>query len=349
MFVRNAWYAAGFWDGFDENGFLSLTMLDQPVVIYRKGDGSLVALEDRCVHRRAALHQGRREGDNLRCMYHGILFSPEGKALAIPGQSTIPARACVRTFPVAERSGWIWVWMGDPARADETLIPPLHGLRNPDWRQPKNVLDYEASYTLLNDNLTDLSHLSFVHISSFGADESWAELPVNVSALERGVRATRWIPDTAPIPPLGKAAAYARTDMWFVVDYLVPGVFILTGETYPVGTAERFRYEEPTGCEPLFKHYSQQVVTPTGPKTCRYFYAWGPKSDCSTQQDAEIMGQTLQKAFLEDKRVIEQQQKIIDLDPHHPVMLISADKGVTMFQRLMSGLMKAEQELSLAS
>lgn len=343
MFVRNAWYAAGFYDMFDENGFLSLVMLDQPVVVYRKSDGTLVALEDRCVHRRAALHQGRIEGDNVRCMYHGLLFDPGGKVLSIPGQDLVPARACVRSFPVAERGGWIWVWMGAPEKADEALIPPLFGVRDPEWMQPKSFLDYQAQYELINDNLTDLSHISYVHANSFGADLTWAERRAEVSMIDRGVRAERWLPNTPPIPPLGKAAAHSKTDQWIAVDFLVPGIFILYGETYPVGTAEHFGFKKPTGIEPLFTHYSQQAVTPTGPTTSRYFYAWGPKASCATPEEAEIMGGILQKAFLEDKTIIEQQQKNVDLDPSHPVMPIAADKGVMLFQRLMKKLMEEEE------
>lgn len=345
MFVRNAWYCAGFWDMLDDDQMIALTMLDTPIVIYRKSDGSLVALDDRCVHRRAALSSGRREGDGLRCMYHGILFNDRGEVTEIPGQNMIPAKACVKRYAAVERSGWIWVWMGAFDDADEGLIPPVHGLRNPDWRMPKNFLDYEASYELINDNLTDLSHLSFVHIESFQADETWATLPIKTSPLERGVRADRWLTNTAPIPPLGEAAKHPWVDQWMRVDFLVPGIFILTGKTYPLGYAEKFGLGEPDPDVPtLFTHYSQQAVTPTGPNTSRYFYAWGPKADCSTAEEAVLMGQTLQAAFLEDKVLIERQQKLVNLDPDHPIMPTAVDKGVVLFQRLMQRLMREESQ-----
>src|SRR3546814_7431325 len=86
---------------------IALTMLGEPVVIYRKSNGEAVALENRCVHRLAPLSLGRVEGDNLRCMYHGMLFSDQGKALEIPGQDLIPERACIRSYPVVEISGWL--------------------------------------------------------------------------------------------------------------------------------------------------------------------------------------------------------------------------------------------------
>lgn len=347
MFLRNAWYCAGYWDMLDGGAMLSLTVLDTPVVIYRKDDGNLVALDDRCVHRRAALSQGRREGDGLRCLYHGILFDQTGRAVEIPGQDFVPTKACVKRFAAVERSGWVWIWMGDHDSADEALIPPVLGLRNPDWFMPKDFLDYRADYRLINDNLTDLSHLSYVHTASFNADETWARLPTRIKPIERGVRADRWLVDTAPIPPLGEAARHPLVDQWIRVDFMVPGIFILTGASYPQGTAERCGFGEPVGQRALFEHYSQQAVTPTGAKTSRYFFAWGPSAACASEEEAEIMQQVLAVAFGEDKIVIERQQELIDIDPDHPIMPIASDKGVVLFQKLMKKLMLEEQSKGL--
>ncbi len=277
-------------------------------------------------------------------MYHGIQFPPDGKGVEIPGQDVIPPRMCVAAYPVVERSGWVWVWMGDAEKADEALIPPVHGLRNPDWRCPKDLMDYEASYTLLNDNLTDLSHLSFVHRNSFGADMTWVETHPKTFPIDRGVRFERWLLGVPPIPPLGKAAGMASCDQWVSVDYMVPGIFMLSSSIYPLGTAASCDNGPPDGIEPLFEHYSQQCVTPTGPKSLRYFFSWGPSSATSTPEEGVLMGQILHAAFLEDKEMIEAQQKIVDLDPTRQAIPLSADKGVTIFQRLMAKLMREEAD-----
>src|SRR3546814_18439637 len=105
MFLRNAWYVGGTTAELNDQKMIALTMLGEPVVIYRKSNGEAVALENRCVHRLAPLSLGRVEGDNLRCMYHGMLFSDQGKAPEIPGQDLIPERACIRSSPVVETSG----------------------------------------------------------------------------------------------------------------------------------------------------------------------------------------------------------------------------------------------------
>ena len=62
------------------------TILEEPIVLYRISDGSVVALEDRCCHRSLPLSRGNLNGDNLRCGYHGLLYNPKGNCISVPGQ-----------------------------------------------------------------------------------------------------------------------------------------------------------------------------------------------------------------------------------------------------------------------
>ena len=86
--------------------------------------------------------------------------------------------------------------MGDPALADEALIPPAVGLSDPDYILGHGHLDYAAEAQLINDNLLDFSHLSYVHANSFGAGPEFAESLPKLEPLERGVRFSRWMVDT---------------------------------------------------------------------------------------------------------------------------------------------------------
>lgn len=133
------------------------------VVLYRKPGGELVAMADECPHRQAALSLGRKEGDSLRCMYHGMKFDASGKCTEIPGQDRIPPRACVRVYPVVEKDNWIWVWMGDPAQADQTLICSAVGPGHPEFNIRPSHIQIAADYRLEIANLADLSHSSFTH------------------------------------------------------------------------------------------------------------------------------------------------------------------------------------------
>src|SRR5690606_28290292 len=118
--LRNQWYVAAWDDEILGDTLLERTILGQPLVIYRKSNGHPVAMNNKCPHRHAPLSMGRKEGDSLRCMYHGLRFDPTGACVEIPGQERIPPSTCVRTYPMVQKHRWIWIWMGDPALADES-------------------------------------------------------------------------------------------------------------------------------------------------------------------------------------------------------------------------------------
>src|SRR5690349_291338 len=96
QFLRNAWYVAA---SANEVGRIPLPrlLLGEPIVFYRRGDGTSVALEDRCCHRRAPLSKGKIVDDRLQCGYHGFTFDASGACVAIPGQDSVPTRIGVRS------------------------------------------------------------------------------------------------------------------------------------------------------------------------------------------------------------------------------------------------------------
>lgn len=343
-FLKNAWYVAANSNDLKTDNLVNLTITGEPVLLYRCSDHSVVALADRCCHRLAPLSVGHKEGNNVRCAYHGILFNDEGKAIEIPGQPEIPEKACVRKYPAIEFGGWIWVWMGDPEQAEQSKLPPILGLDSNDWIMGSGQFDYDCNYELINNNLTDLGHLTWVHSASFGADNQWLNILPKVSSLPRGVRITRWLPGISPIPPLGKAAEQKKVDHWAELEYHVPGIFHFYNAEYPVGTAEKYQGGAPDKNDPdlLYDTYTQQAVTPMTERTTRYFYSWGPNARLGNEEDMKIMLEIGASAFAEDKNIIEAQQKNIDLDPSFSVMPTVHDKGVIMFQRLMLKLIREE-------
>ena len=132
VFLRNAWYVAA-WDTEVGRDPPARTVLDEPVVLFRTIDGRAVALADRCCHRALPLSLGTVIGDELQCGYHGLRFDATGACVAVPGQSTAPPGAMVRSYPVVERHCWVWIWMGEVARADAALIPDWWWMDHPDW------------------------------------------------------------------------------------------------------------------------------------------------------------------------------------------------------------------------
>ena len=344
-YVRNTWYVAGWAQDFAIEKPLGLTILGEPIVIWRSADNVLTALEDRCVHRLAPLSLGRCEGARLRCMYHGLLYERTGAVCEIPGQEQIPPHARVRSYPVCEKHSWVWVWMGEAAACDESLIPPAVGYDDPNYILGHGQMDYAAEARLINDNLLDFSHLSYVHINSFGANEEWARGRPKVTVLENGVRVERWLQDisgsTTRISYTQPGERYTR------YDFLLPGVLLMTGGAFPVGTTERLGGAAPDlDLAEGAVTFTSQAVTPLTEKTSRYFFSWGPhiKHGDAALRDT-LMG-IAHKAFAEDRTMIEAQQRVIDMTAAPRIMPTSADRAITLFNQMIARRVREESNLA---
>lgn len=335
-YVRNAWYVAAWSCDLEAEKPVAVALLGEPVVVWRAADGVVRAFEDRCVHRLAPLSLGRCEGANLRCMYHGMLFGPDGTAIEIPGQDMIPPNAKVRAYPVVDRHDWIWVWMGEPELADEALIPPAVGISDPDWVLGHGQLDYAAEARLVCDNLLDFSHLTYVHAQSFGAGPEFAQHRPKVTPLERGVRVARWIPAPAGSPRNPRDFAVEAYQSY---DFLVPGVLLMWSANYPEGTAARLGDEAPEMHASLSGlNFTSQAVSATGEGTARYFFSWGPHRRDGDAARRDMMMAMAGQAFAEDRVMIEAQQRVIAASPGRQPLPTAHDRGVTIYNRLVERL-----------
>jgi len=344
-YVRDAWYVAGWSQDLATGKPFAISILDEPIVLWRGQGGTLHALADRCVHRMAPLSLGRCEGERLRCMYHGLLFESDGKVVEIPGQELIPANARVKSYAVAERHSWIWIWMGEAGEADPALIPPAVGYDNPDYILGHGQLDYAAEARLINDNLLDFSHLSYVHANSFGAGPDFAQRQPVVTPLERGVRVERWITNTYGASNRKSAVPI---DTWQSYDFLVPGILLMWSGNYPAGTADALNFTAPDpDAAQAGLNFTSQAVTPMTARTARYFFSWGPHRRHGDEAMRDGMMKMADMAFAEDKLMIEAQQRVIDLTPDPRIMPTSHDRGLTLFNRLVKK-MAEPQETALA-
>jgi len=337
MFLRNCWYAAGWGIDFNQPGPLTRTIIDEPLVFYRKTDGQLVAFEDRCCHRLAPLSAGRVEGDDLRCMYHGLRFNCSGKCVEIPGQPVIPPQTKVRAYPVVERHSVVWVWMGEAQKADEGLIPPFKGIDDPEFPMLPGRMDYNANYMLINDNLLDLSHLAYVHANSFGAGSEFATKRPKITRVERGLRVSRWVEQPTP-KYLSTQITIDRVDTWLSYDFLVPGVFLLDVGFYPAGAAQEANNAAPTR-EPMYAEYTSQAITPLTQRTSSYLFCFGSWARSPNKQYYRDVAEVV---FNEDKVMVEAQQKVLDRSPGVKMSPTSFDAAPSQFRLLLEKFIKQE-------
>lgn len=341
MFLRNCWYVAGWGHQVVEGEIVARTIVGEPIILYRTSTGAITVLEDRCCHRFAPLSRGRLEGDDIRCMYHGLKFSASGACVEIPSTDRIPKGVAVRTFPVVEQDRWVWVWMGEAARADPSLIPRAIGHEDPAYTLGTGELHYNANYQLIHDNLLDLTHLSYVHENTLGRKStSWGQAQPTFTPLDRGVRVQRWLRNTsgasyAPLPD------GTRVDQWSAYDFVVPGVFCLRSSGYPVGTAEQLP-EGPDGVEPMYLTVTSQAVTPITETSTIYYYSGGQLTQHTSEDRLRHQIELFGVAFREDKVMIEAQQEVINRTPDRLMMTLSFDRSVGQFRRLMTALIEDE-------
>jgi len=343
-FLLNCWYVAAWDHELIDGKLLERTILEEPVLLYKGQSGRPVALDNRCAHRGAKLSAGRLEGDAVRCMYHGLKFDAAGKCVQIPGQDVIPPKLCVRSFPVVERDHLIWIWMGDPALADADLIIDFPYLREPGWRGLPGYLHYDANYLLIVDNLSDFSHLAFVHAKTLGGSEEYAftTRPVEVERMPWGFRVERWHMN-APSPPFHRRVVpdAERVDRKNIGTMHVPGIFFLESLFAPAGSgAERGHLE---GAR---QYRNCQFFTPETRGTTHFFWNYLHDYDVHDANIALSLYRSMVEGFLEDKTIIENQQKLLDADPAFEMHGIAADVPLAHFRRTLSARIAAEVKAS---
>jgi len=158
----NCWYVAAASSEVNRS-LLARELLGHPVLLYRQETGPVVALTDLCPHRAMPLSEGYLDGDQVVCGYHGFTFAPDGQCVRVPSQANIPYGARVRSFPVREEPPVVWIWMGDPARAEHKEPPRLPWLHDDGWSSFAGRLHIDVNYLALHDNSLDFTHLPFVH------------------------------------------------------------------------------------------------------------------------------------------------------------------------------------------
>jgi vanillate monooxygenase len=342
MFLQNAWYVAAR-DHELRNQPLARKILNQNVVLYRAASGSPVALEDRCCHRGAPLSAGAVCGNDIQCGYHGMVFDPAGRCVRVPSQDTVPSAAVIRSYPIAERFRWLWIWMGDPQLADQTLIPNLYWHDHRDWRMIGDYFHVNCHYQSLIDIQLDNTHSKFVHPTSLGNSGAIAT-PPRIRKEAKTLHGARLMPESDP-PPIWRAAAnykLEKADHWLSWIYHPPGTI-----TFDVGIAEpgtgAFEGNRSRG----ITIYNSHGITPESDRSTHHFWT----SSRNFRLEDEALTATLGKirdTFLEDVAMVEAQQRTLEAFPSSPMVDITADAPTIQARKLLASMVELERSSSKA-
>jgi phenylpropionate dioxygenase-like ring-hydroxylating dioxygenase large terminal subunit len=164
----NFWYPMALVDELQDSP-LGSTALGQEFVLFRDSDGQAHCLANTCIHRGGALNQGKLKDGRIECPYHGWQYGGDGQCTHIPtlrANSKIPSRARVDSYPVIERYGIVFAFLGDLPEAERPPIMDLKQWDQQGWSITSLVYDWQASFERVVENGLDATHTEFVHPSA---------------------------------------------------------------------------------------------------------------------------------------------------------------------------------------
>ena len=337
--VRDQWYVAAYADEVTRT-FLARTICNEPIVFYRTQDGAPVALADRCVHRRFPLSESRLDGDKIVCGYHGFTYETNGSCSFVPGQDRIPRTARVAAYPVVEQDSFIWVFIGDPTLAEQREIPRAPWLtKDSGYVTSCGMEPIRSRYSMLVDNLLDLSHETYLHGGYIGTPEV-AETPISTEVDEGAgiVRVSRHM-DDAECPPFyaRSTGIEGRITRWQDIEYHAPCLYLLHSRIAPVGVLPEADGSDPNG-------FHTEITYAITPSSDGHVYDFWAVSRDFAKQDEEVT--TFLRDFnhtvvMQDVDALNLLQKTLDTErTGYQELSINIDTGGLAARRILARLVE---------
>jgi vanillate O-demethylase monooxygenase subunit len=327
---RNAWYPLT-WSRNVTRNLASHRVLGSDLVVYRTESGEAIALDDVCPHRLAPLSMGKLKGDAVECGYHGMTFGTDGRCVRIPGQKAIPANAKVPSYPLHEKMELVWIWPGDPDKADPALIYHLKQFDQPGWHAAYgDALRIGTNYLNLADNLCDPSHVSFVHLSTLGNSAS-EDVPVEHSFDENGVLVWRWIKDAAPIPLFAKYGNFhGNVDRWHYYHYAAPCSAVID-----FGSADAGVIVDPEDRDQGLRIFACHFITPVDDHVCIDHWLHVRNFARDSADVDERLHADFRIAFNEDKEILERIEAVEQNKPQIKRIRLGIDAAPQRMRRIV--------------
>jgi vanillate O-demethylase monooxygenase subunit len=315
---------------------LSRWLLDLPVVLYRTEAGEVVALDNRCIHRWAQISTGYLEGDNIVCGYHGAVYSPTGRCIRYPTQSKVPDIAKVRSYPVIERTPFVWIWMGDPEAVKDAPTPPeFPWFNNPQWLVADGFLPLSANYFLLHENVLDLTHFNYAHRKTFQV----TDMPAPQYTRKGNEVSFLLVQEPFDIPAWQRPGLNLdhthRREM--LATFVTPALHVVTMPMTDVqaGPQEQSRFES----------WVVHCVTPESPTKTHYWWLYSQNFG-NVPGAREALRQGIHTAFLEDKAILEGIQDMVLRDARGldaQEVTFNGDAGGVQIRRVLQQLLNKEK------
>lgn len=299
---------------------LRVRALAQDFVVFRDTQGKAHCLANTCPHRGGSLSGGKIKGDHIECPYHGWQFTGEGQCQRIPSlgvNASIPGRSRVDAYPVDERYGLIFAFLGDLPEAERPTILEAKEWEQPGWRATLQHYQITGNYERSIENGVDPAHNEYVHDTHGFSGEREEEYKVGDMRMEENPPWGRGFWHTFKAPPLpGEMKQYR------------PGEGALEAGTGYHGTNHVWTYIHPAPNYFIHQYLYERPIDEES--TCIYLLcernlALEPKSDAYVIERNQYVAN-------QDVKIIENLHPVLTPDRNNKEFLVPSDKCILLYR-----------------
>jgi phenylpropionate dioxygenase-like ring-hydroxylating dioxygenase large terminal subunit len=299
---------------------LRVRALAQDFVVFRDTEGKAHCLANTCPHRGGSLSGGKIKGDHIECPYHGWQFTGAGQCKRIPSlgiNASIPARTRVDAYPVDERYGLVFAFLGDLPEAERPTILEAKEWDQPGWRATLQHYQITGNYERSIENGVDPAHNEYVHDTHGFSGEREEEYKIGDMRMEENPPWGRGFWHTFKAPPLqGELKQYR------------PGEGALEAGTGYHGTNQVWTYIHPAPNYLIHQYLYERPIDEES--TCIYLlcernFALEPKSDAYVIERNQYVAN-------QDVKIIENLRPVLTPDKNTKEFMVPSDKCILLYR-----------------
>ena len=332
--IKNSWYVLD-WSKDVGPELRNRMVINQDLVYFRTKEGTVSVLQNRCAHRCFPLHRSTlHENDTIQCGYHGLTYNTEGECVQIPSALDLnPSFISIHKYPVVEKSPMVWVWPGDPEKADPKLILDYDWINDDQWGYGNGFYEVKGNYLAIHENLMDITHFQYLHGAALGTPKH-AESKIEVTVKENTVDNYR-VNEGEPVPDLHREATGLKDAP---ITRHAHSTFISPGFHNAVAL-----FEDKQGTNNGRIEYSPRIlhfITPETQYTSFYWWMFARDFSAPDKKLDQWYSDVTRKVFEEDKDAIEwiEFQWANDDRPDFMENHVPSDKGAVKMRQIVHEL-----------
>lgn len=221
--LDNQWYVILESKQVKQDKLLGIKRLNKNIVLYRDDSGQVICMEDKCSHRGVKLSIGSVSNNCVTCPFHGFTFNSSGECIEIPANgksSSVSKRFNVRTYPIYETNGFVFMYNGQEPSGVPSYFEGLENLR-----YKTTYSEWNTHYSRAVENQLDVIHLPFVHSKTIGrGNKTLVNGPVTVADEEK---MTIYVYNQVDVgqKPL-KASEMTELEKYFKLKFIMPNLWM---------------------------------------------------------------------------------------------------------------------------